>query len=220
MNINGFTNNPAALRQLPPFSREGDKTSVAPVSETVIENVQEAAAGTASAQRDDRPWLSDPGFELVSTHDEYVSLKKLHMTYELAWAEYDYDRFLSRLSDTHPEIAAKKFGFTLAPDKSLRIIDYDGALTDSETVFLTTAINDDHILRRGIQQLSKSLITLVGLDHHTFGGRYRLDIDNFHSVIDFAKIFSVIDELKHDTWIRQVLDGAERRQSGYVSLEV
>jgi hypothetical protein len=89
MNINGFTNNPAALRQLPPFSREGDKTSVAPVSEIVIENVQEAAAGTASAERDDKPWLGDPGFELVVTHDEYVSLKKLHMTYELAWAEYD-----------------------------------------------------------------------------------------------------------------------------------
>lgn len=168
----------------------------------------------------EKPWLTEKGFENCRDREDYVLHKKRVMEIDLSLKQIRYTVFMKKLAETHPEIAEKNFGFTLDEDASIKIIDYNDSLTDSEKNVLTEAINDFEGMKAGLRSTARGLMALVDHDLKTFEGRYSLDIENFQNVIDFGKLLSSSQESREAEWVRQIESYADRRDSAYISLTV
>ncbi|AQL36340.1 hypothetical protein [Pseudomonas syringae] len=173
-----------------------------------------------NAEYQKEPWLLESINEHITNRIDYVAHKKIVDVLELALINVTYDSFRKDLQETHPEIASKKFGFTLNESASIKIIDYDNSLTENDKSVLTHAINGFREFKEQIQQHAKTVMTLVDHDHETFGGRYTLDISNFQDVIDYGKIMSTSVQKMQDEWIQQVQSNAEKRDFSYISVAV
>ncbi|MEE4082871.1 hypothetical protein [Pseudomonas viridiflava] len=164
------------------------------------------------------PWLSEPVNPLVTNREQYVAEEKLFNAMNLDLMRITYDAYRKELADTYPELATKKFGFTLDEDASLKIIDHDNSLTEADRAVLTESINNFQELKSLVQANAKMLMKLVDHDHETFGSRYDLNIENFHSIIDYDKILAVgINQMKNE-WERQVQSHAEKISHSYISV--
>ena len=164
------------------------------------------------------PWLSEPVNPLVTNREQYVAEEKLFNAMNLDLMRITYDAYRKELADTYPELATKKFGFTLDEDASLKIIDHDNSLTEADRAVLTESINNFQELKSMVQAYAKMLMKLVDHDHETFGSRYDLNIENFHSIIDYDKILAVgINQMKNE-WERQVQSHAEKISHSYISV--
>ncbi|WP_241000192.1 hypothetical protein [Pseudomonas viridiflava] len=164
------------------------------------------------------PWLSEPVNPLVTNREQYVAHEKTLNAIDLRLMQITYDAYRRDLIETHPDLANKKFGFTLGEDASLKIIDHDNSLTEADRTVLTESINNFQELKSMVQANAKMLMTLVDHDHETFGSRYDLNIGNFHSIIDYDKIFYAgINQMEHE-WVRQVQNHAEKISHSYISV--
>ncbi|WP_439884644.1 hypothetical protein ACTACK_21055 [Pseudomonas syringae] len=164
------------------------------------------------------PWLSETVNPLVTNREQYVAEEKLFNAMNLDLMRITYDVYRKVLADTYPELATKKFGFTLDEDASLKIIDHDNSLTEADRAVLTESINDFQELKSMVQANAKMLMTLVDHDHETFGSRYDLNIGNFHSIIDYDKLlYAGINQMENE-WVRQVQNHAEKISHSYISV--
>ncbi|SHN18648.1 hypothetical protein SAMN05216593_11211 [Pseudomonas asturiensis] len=164
------------------------------------------------------PWLSEPVDPLITNREEYVAHQKMFNAIDLRLMQITYDAYRKELIDTHPDIANKKFGFTLDESASLKIIGYDNSLTETDRAVLTESINNFQELKSMVQANAKMLMTLVDHDHETFGNRYNLNIENFHSIIDYDKILNTGINLMQSEWVRQVQSNAEKISHSYISV--
>ncbi|MCI8212280.1 hypothetical protein AUC61_22360 [Pseudomonas sp. S25] len=166
------------------------------------------------------PWLSEPVFECLKNLHGYVLEQKLFERLHLASAKRAHDGFINALADVHPEIASKKFGYTLGADASIKVIDYDESLTEAERDVLTKALNGFEGFKSELQRVAKSMMTLIDHDDETFGGRYAVSIESFQHVIDFNKVLRSSIEDMHDEWVGQVKNHAEQQGSSHIDLTV
>nr|WP_050586977.1 hypothetical protein [Pseudomonas asturiensis] len=166
------------------------------------------------------PWLSEPVDPLITNREEYVAYTKVFSAMEQDLMRITYDAYRKELIDTHPDIANKKFGFTLDESASLKIIDYDNSLTETDRAVLTESINNFQELKSMVQANANMLMVLVLVDHdhETFGNRYNLNIENFHSIIDYDKILNTGINLMQSEWVRQVQSNAEKISHSYISV--
>ncbi|WP_241000193.1 hypothetical protein [Pseudomonas viridiflava] len=164
------------------------------------------------------PWLSEPVNPLVTNREQYVAEEKLFNAMNLDLMRITYDAYRKELADTYPELATKKFGFTLDEDASLKIIDHDNSLTEADRAVLTESINNFRELKSMVQANAKMLMKLVDHDHETFGSRYDLNIGNFHHVVDYGKIINAGAHHMENEWIRQIESNAEKMDHSYISV--
>lgn len=220
LNINGISNSQVALQQLTSvLSKQPVKASEKIMLEETVESTSSVVKDPPFYEYQKEPWLTEPGYELASNLKEYVAWKSMEVMLDLGLAKLAHDSFMKKLADTHPEIASKSFGFTLDADASIKIIDYNKVLTDSEQRFLIDSLSNTDGLKLHSTSAAKGFMALVDHDHETFGGRHKLGIESFQFVIDFGRILSLSVEKMQGEWVAQIQQNAERRDFPYISSE-
>lgn len=220
LNINGISSSQVSLQQLTSvLNKQPEKTSEKIMLAETVESTSSVAKDPPFYEYQEEPWLTEPGYELASNRKDYVMWKSIEVMLDLGLAKCAYDSFMKKLADTHPEIASKSFGFTLDADASIKIIDYNEVLTDSERRFLIDSLSNADGLKLHSKSAAKGFMALVDHDHETFGGRQKLGIESFQFVIDIGRILSMSVEKMQGEWVAQVQTSAERRDFPYLSLE-
>ncbi|WP_243248398.1 hypothetical protein [Pseudomonas maioricensis] len=221
MNINGISNSLVGLQQVAAMlNQHSERTSGELLLEETVEFPPAVAKERPFYEYQEKPWLTDPGYEHFTTREEYVWMKKACNEIYFALTQTTYSRFMKDLADTHPELADKSFGFTLSSSASIKILDYKGSLTEAEKTLLTERINGFDDIKLQLQGRAKAMMKMVDHDHETFGGRFKADINDFEHVIDFGKILSVGVKQIRTEWVRQVSQNAERQDVSRISLSV
>lgn len=127
--------------------------------------------------------LQSPDFPQVAARhqDAHQSLKS------------SFEDFKSSLADTFPELADKKFGFTVNADGSLKAIDSSGQLTAADMSQLNKLLNASDDLKSAASNYRDASIDLVNADSPWGGsylGGYNLTKDNFANTIDLGALFT------------------------------
>ncbi|KTB64501.1 hypothetical protein [Pseudomonas syringae] len=221
LNINGIPNQAGTLQQIKLMHSVSNAEPTEDISpKDIVASEAKLTKEKKFYEYQKEPWLIEPINEHIKNRIDYVNDKKLHEILELALMNITYSSFQEQLQDSYPELARKKFGFTLDENASLKIIDYDNSLTENDKSVLTQAINDFRDFKSQAQRHAKTIMTLVDHDHKTFGGRYTLDISNFQDVIDYGKIMNTSEKNMHSEWVQQVQSNAEKRDFSYLSVSV
>ena len=220
MNVNGVTPNSTIFSQRPSALSQREVIRQPAAGQAATEPTVQKSTERPFYEYQDEPWLTEPGIEVVAAVGGFVKWAKIEELLDFALMHSVYDSFMRRLGDAHPEIAGKKFGFTLGADTSIKIVGCDDRMTENEKSVLTDAINNHTGFKFQLHLVARGYMTLVDHDRETFGGRYRLDIDNFNRVIDFSKILGAGQAGMHDEWVRQVIANAEQRDSSSILLTV
>ncbi len=212
--FNGFQPNSLTINQQQ--KDPGERVALDAAITTASTEINE----TPFYQYKKEPWLSEPVSECVKNLQGYVLEQKLFERLHLASAKRAHDGFIKALADVHPEMASKKFGYTLGADASIKVIDYDESLTEADRDVLTKALNGFEEFKSELQRVAKSMMTLIDHDDETFGGRYAVSIENFQHVIDFNKVLRSSIEDMHDEWVGQVKNHAQQQDSSRIDLTV
>lgn len=170
-------------------------------------------------QYEEQPWLNESGLPFF-TKSRFIWHQEMASKIDLNFMLMRYDDIRNKLRDSHPELAEKKFGFTLDESANLTILDYNNILSNQERDFLRNLLNNHATLKGLAQRHAKVMMTLLDHDTDTFGRRYNLTLDNFRHTIDYAKILEQGSEKMHQEWIRQVQNNAEKRDISSLNIEV
>lgn len=103
-----------------------------------------------------------------------------------------FESFKASLSDSFPELADKKFGFTIEADGNLKVLNTANELSAADMDKLNTLLNDSDALKAAASGYRDASIELVAADSGSGGshlGKYNLTKDNFASTIDLAALF-------------------------------
>jgi len=102
-----------------------------------------------------------------------------------------FEDFKSTLSTAHPDLAGKKYGFTIEADGRLKVLDIAGQLSRSDTQRLTDLLNESSGLKAAASAFRDASIDMVDADSPWSGsylGRYSLTKENFATSIDLAAL--------------------------------
>ncbi|WP_207283889.1 hypothetical protein [Pseudomonas sp. FW300-N2F2] len=100
-----------------------------------------------------------------------------------------FETFQSTLSATHPDLASKKYGFTVEADGKLKVLNSAGQLSSSDAQRLTDLLNESTDLKAAAVAFRDASIDMVDADSPWSGsylGLYNLTKENFASTIDLA----------------------------------
>lgn len=103
-----------------------------------------------------------------------------------------FETFQSALQTAFPDLASKKFGFTIEADGSLKALDNAGGLSASDSKRLNTLLNASSGLKAAASGFRDASIDVVEADSPWSGsymGKYSLTKENFASTIDLAALF-------------------------------
>ncbi|WHS62484.1 hypothetical protein [Pseudomonas sp. G2-4] len=106
--------------------------------------------------------------------------------------KFFFEEFQSALASTHPDLADKKFGFTIEADGNLKAFDSSGQLSASDMDQLNKLLNASSGLKSAASSYRDASIALVAADAPwggNFTGGYILNKDNFASTIDLGALF-------------------------------
>ena len=122
---------------------------------------------------------------------DFPAVAKLHQGafYGLKSA---FEEFKSALESTFPDLAEKKFGFTIEADGKLKALNPAGELSITDMDQLDKLLNASGSLKSASDTYRDASIELVAADGNWGGsylGDYQLDEDNFASTIDLAALF-------------------------------
>lgn len=190
------------------------------ISQALVDKSTSPKSATDSFyQYEEQPWLNESGEGAICAKTMYLRYQHAASMIDLALMHVCYADIRNKLYDTHPELAAKKFGFTLDESANLMILDYDNTLSHQERDFLGNLLNNHANLKGLAQRHAKVMMTLLDHDTDTFGNRYSLTLDNFRHTIDYAKILEQGPGKMHKEWIRQVHNNAETRDASNLHIE-
>lgn len=170
-------------------------------------------------QYEEQPWLNESEDGPLSPKTNYLRHQHAISMIDLAFMHMHYSDIRNKLHDTHPELAAKKFGFTLDENANLTILDYDNTLSNQERDLLGNLLNNHAHLKETVRCHAKVMMTLLDHDTDTFSNHYSLTLDNFRQTIDYAKILEEGPGKMHKEWIRQVHNNAEKRDTSSLHIE-
>ncbi|HEX8540195.1 MAG TPA: hypothetical protein VF671_00685 [Pseudomonas sp.] len=103
-----------------------------------------------------------------------------------------FEEFKSALESTFPDLAEKKFGFTIEADGKLKALNPAGELSITDMDQLDKLLNASSSLKGAADTYRDVSIDLVAADGNWGGsylGDYQLDENNFASTIDLAALF-------------------------------
>jgi len=103
-----------------------------------------------------------------------------------------FEEFKSALAYVFPDLASKKYGFTVEADGKLKVLNTGGQLTASDTERLNTLLNASSELKATANAYRDTAIDLVDADSPWSGsylGRYNLTKENFATSLDLAALF-------------------------------
>ncbi len=103
-----------------------------------------------------------------------------------------YEAFKSTLASVYPDLASKKFGFTIEANGNLKATNSSGELSDADTQQLNTLLNASSGLKAAAATYRETAIDMVDADSPWSGsylGRYNLTKENFASSLDLGALF-------------------------------
>ena len=117
-----------------------------------------------------------------------------------------YSDFKADLHSKWPQLAAKPFGYTVADNGQLQVTAPPNVLTDWEKDTLNILLNKRKDLQSLTFKHAKAVIELVELDKKQFEGKVKLDLTNFHKMIDYGLLLkkSALDLTSTDSWLDQL----------------
>ena len=113
--------------------------------------------------------------------------KSAHQSLKLSFEE-----FQSALAHTDPDLAKKKFGFTIEADGSLKVLNSSSQLSASDMDRLNERLNASSELKSAASSYRDASIALVAADATwggNFTGGYILNKENFANTIDLGALF-------------------------------
>ncbi|MCL1051676.1 hypothetical protein L2755_18865 [Shewanella abyssi] len=104
-----------------------------------------------------------------------------------------FDELLNNVQISNPALADKDWGFTVAEDGGLLVLDPALELTKNETTYLTNLLNSNDELVQLSNKLSESLIDGLALEREPSGsssylGKYHVNKSNFKDIIDIRGV--------------------------------
>ncbi|MCQ6255055.1 hypothetical protein [Pseudomonas sp. Q11] len=102
-----------------------------------------------------------------------------------------FEEFQSMLATEYPDLASKKFGFTIEADGKLKVLDTAKQLSVADTARLTELLNESSTLKTASSAFRDASIDMVDADSPWSGsylGRYSLTQENFAKSIDLAAL--------------------------------
>jgi hypothetical protein len=106
-----------------------------------------------------------------------------------------FEAFQTTLSTTDPDLAGKKYGFTVEADGKLKVLNSAGQLSSSDIQRLTDLLNESTDLKTAAGAFRDASIDMVDADSPWSGsylGRYNLTKENFANAIDLAPMLKRI----------------------------
>ncbi|WP_440056158.1 hypothetical protein ACSLBF_08405 [Pseudoalteromonas sp. T1lg65] len=107
----------------------------------------------------------------------------------------EYDNFMSELSKTNPELAAKNWGFSVDPDGKIAV---SGQLSEKEAQLLTDKLNGNEELVQYANDVKESFLKYTALERGPEGngtskywGKYDVNNDNFGDVINMRAVIEL-----------------------------
>ncbi|MBV6824927.1 hypothetical protein [Pseudomonas sp. PD9R] len=126
-----------------------------------------------------------------------------------------YSDFKKDLSSKWSGLADKAFGFTVAEDGQLQVTAPPNTLTAWEKETLNTLLNESKDLQSLTLKHANAVIDLVQLDTQQFGGKAKVDLSNFHKLIDYGLLLNkgALELGETDSWLDQLHKNAEKGQN-------
>jgi hypothetical protein len=129
-----------------------------------------------------------------------------------------FQAFQATLATSAPDLASKKYGFTVEAHGKLKVLDTASQLSSSDTQRLTDLLNNSLGLKAAAVAYRDASIDLVDADSPWSGsymGFYSLTKENFAKTIDLAPLFKdthtmVPGEFRSATFFTQLSDKGER----------
>lgn len=122
---------------------------------------------------------------------DFVNIANQHKSAHYA-LKASFEDFKSALAYAYPELAEKKFGFTIQADGSLKAVNTSGDLSGSDLQQLDALLNASSDLKTAALNYRDVSIELVKADSAWGGsymGKFNLTKDNFANTIDLAALF-------------------------------
>lgn len=141
--------------------------------------------------------------------------KKFHAAEKLKQMEGIFSDFKKELNSNWPKLAEKTFGFTVADSGRLQVTAPPNTLAPWEEETLNTLLNGTKDLQLLTLQHTKAVIEVVQLDQREFRGKMKLDMSNFHKMIDYGLLLNkgALELGKTDSWLDQLHKNAEKDQT-------
>ncbi|MGF6087639.1 hypothetical protein [Pseudomonas sp. 18173] len=123
-----------------------------------------------------------------------------------------YSVFKNDLQNKWSGLANKPMGFTVAEDGQLKVTSPPNTLTARDEEILNALLNE----AKGLQSLTvkhaKTVIELVKRDKPQFEGKVKLDLSNFHKMVDYGLLLNkgALDLRNSDSWLDQLHKKAEK----------
>jgi len=123
-----------------------------------------------------------------------------------------YSDFKKDLQSKWSGLANKPMGFTVTEDGQLKVTSPPNTLTAREEQILNALLNE----AKGLQSLTlkhaETVIELVKRDKPQFEGKVKLDLGNFHKMIDYGLLLNkgALDLGRADSWLDQLHKKAEK----------
>jgi transcriptional regulator of acetoin/glycerol metabolism len=152
------------------------------------------------------------------TKEEYIEGLKLSSEHSLGLQQAHFDKFRRDLLELRPDLADKKFSYTLGDDAEIRILPADQTFATEELELLTASINKADGLKNLVHTHAKDMMSLVDHDSETFGNKYTLNLTNFQTTIDYGRVLTGQKDELHEAFIRQIHENAERRSEPFVDV--
>jgi hypothetical protein len=129
-----------------------------------------------------------------------------------------YDKFMAQLNQFHPELAMKNFSYTLGDDAEIKILDPTGNLSFEEIESIKEAMNGFNYLKEAVQDHAKTMMAIVDHDTEFFGGKVKLNLMNFQTTVDYAKLRKAGPESFVKACMEQILEHGEEREDRLIDI--
>ncbi|MNO68382.1 hypothetical protein D3C76_592110 [compost metagenome] len=145
-------------------------------------------------------------YEIKCHRDLILWAKELRAGDMLHDMEGIYANFKKDLQSKWPGMAKNVIGFTIAEDGRLKVTSPPNTLTPKEEEILNSLLNKTKGLQALTLKHAIAVIELVQLDKPQFEGKVKLDLSNFHTLIDYGLLLSkgALDLRSPDSWLDQL----------------
>lgn len=165
-----------------------------------------------------RPELGRPVRSMAEISNEHVAAWNL--------MGVAYKGFMNDLAKSNPALASKAFGFSVANNGSLALVNGQG-LTKGETTFIESKLNRSDSLVRISNYVAQLTIEMVESSSFNEAKGFpfnwiHLDMENFSQTLDLGRALGYgvrAGELQGSLWYNQVMQG-EVRYGGWRKVEL
>jgi len=222
MNINSAIAMP--LKFYTPAPDRAPQTTEPALSDVLTNQKKKEALAKEFYTKEEEPWKGKffyYGDDIIKselremTKDNYLGFAELEASNEFSKQYYFFHKLKDQISDTRPDLADKKFSFTLGDDAEIKILDSGKSLSDDDLNWLTRVINSDVDLKSSVRQGAKLIMSIIDHDPKNFSGKTNLSLLNFQHIVDLGKALTDPHSLM-EGWMKQVKEHDERNGNSLI----